>query len=209
MAAESLDLRELERRPVKYWNEDGLPELVMGTLWILWGGAWIVGNALPRGAVWNAYWTFAPVLLVLSSVAAAWAIKKLKAHLTFPRTGYVAWKTPTRGQRVMTAAVASVVAAAAVALIVRSRTEGLERIAAPGLGVILSLGFLVASVTQRAPHLLALGGVALGLGFAFAALDAGWAAVNWMLVALGAAAVIMGAARLRMFLVRHPLENRE
>ena len=207
--AAPLDLRELERRPTKYWNEDGLPELVMGLLWMLWGGAWLVGNTLPRGPVWNVFWMFTPAVLALSGVAAVRLTKALKARVTFPRTGYVAWKAPTRGQRVATAAVAMVTAAVLAALIVKSRTGGLERVAAPGMGVILSLGFLVASLTQRAPHLLALGGVALVLGLAFGSLAAGWEAMNWMLVALGAAAAIMGAARLRMFVARNPLETRE
>jgi len=207
--AAPLDLRELERRPTKYWNEDGLPELVMGLLWVLWGGAWLVGNALPRGPVWNVFWMFTPALLALSGVAAVRLTKALKARVTFPRTGYVAWKAPTRGQRVAAAAVAMVTAAVLAALIVKSRADGLERVAAPGMGVILSLGFLVASLTQRAPHLLALGGVALVLGLAFGSLAAGWEAMNWMLVALGAAAAIMGAARLRMFVARNPLETRE
>lgn len=207
--AESLDLHELERRPVKYWNEDGLPELVMGLLWILWGGAWIVGNTLPRGKVWNVYWVFAPALLALSGVAAVWATKRLKAQFTFPRTGYVRWKEPSRMHRLIAAAVAIGTASALAALILKGRTEGLEHVAAPGLGVILSLGFVVASLTQRAPHLLALAGVALALGLAFGALGAGWEAMNWMLVALGVAATILGAARLRLFLARNPMEPRE
>jgi hypothetical protein len=205
----SVDLRELERRPRKYWNEDGLPELVMGLLWIVWGGAWLIGNALPRGPVWNVFWMFTPALLALSGVAAVRLTKALKARVTFPRTGYVQWKAPTGGQRVATAAVAMVTAAVLAALIVKSRADGLERVAAPGMGVLLSLGFLVASITQRAPHLLALGGVALALGLAFGALGAGWEAMNWMLVALGAAAAVMGAARFRMFLARNPRESRE
>lgn len=138
-----------------------------------------------------------------------WAIKQLKARVTFPRTGYVAWKEPTRAQRLTAAAVAAVAASAVAAVIMKSRADGLERVAAPGLGVILSLAFLVASLTQRAPHLLALAGVALALGLAFGALGAGWEAMNWMLIALGAAAAIMGAVRLRMFLARHPQETRE
>jgi hypothetical protein len=206
---ESLDLHELERRPVKYWNEDGLPELVMGLLWILWGSSWIVGNALPRGPVWNVYWMFTPALLALGGVAAVWLTKRLKARITFPRTGYVRWKEPTRAQRLLTAAVAMGAAAALVMLIAKTRAEGLEHVAAPGLGVILSLGFVVASLTQRAPHLLALGGVALALGLAFGALGAGWEAMNWMLVVLGVVATVFGAARLRLFLARHPLETHE
>ena len=113
--AAPLDLRELERRPTKYWNEDGLPELVMGLLWVLWGGAWLVGNALPRGPVWNVFWMFTPALLALSGVAAVRLTK----------------------------------------------------------------------------------------------VGAGWEARNWMLVALGAAAAIMGAARFRMFVARNPPETRE
>lgn len=207
--ADAVNLQELERRSVRYWNEDGLPELVMGLLWIVWGGSWLIGNALPRGPVWNVFWMFTPALLALSGVAAVWATKKLKSTVTFPRTGYVQWKEPTRRQRLFAAAVAMVTAAIAVALIAKSRANGLESVAAPGLGVLLSLGFLVASVRQRAPHLLALGGVALALGLAFGALGAGWEAMNWMLVALGAAAVILGAARLRLFMARNPIGRHE
>jgi hypothetical protein len=203
--AESLNLEDLERRPVKYWNEDGLPELVMGLLWILWGGSQLVGNALPRGPVWNVYWTLTPLLLVLSGVGAVWVTRKIKAQVTFPRTGYVRWKDPTRAQRLAAAAVAMASAMLVTSLVVKSRTEGLEGVAAPGLGVVLSLGFVVASMTQRAPHLLALGGVALALGFAFGALGTGWESMNWMLVSIGAATTVMGAARLRRFLMRNPM----
>lgn len=202
--AQSIDLPDLERRSVKYWNEDGLPELIMGLLWVLWGGAWLVGSTLPGGPVRNTYWMFTPVLLALSGVAAVSLTKKLKARVTFPRTGYVRWKEPTRSQRLLTAAVAVVAAAAITAIVAKARAGGLETVAAPGVGVILGVGFLVASLTQRAPHLLALGGVALALGLAFGALDAGWGAMNWMFVALGIATTLMGAARFRRFLARHP-----
>ena len=207
--ADSLDLRDLEHRPVKYWNEDGLPELVMGLLWIVWGGAFLLGTRLPRGPVWNVYWMFTPVLLATSGVAAVWATKKLKARMTFPRTGYVRWKEPTRAERALGAGLAVVTAALLAALLAKSRTAGLERVAAPGLGAILGVGFLVASLTQRAPHLLALAGISLALGLAFGALGTGFEAMNWMLVALGAFATAFGAARFRMFLARHPMGTPE
>ena len=181
----------------------------MGLLWMVWGGTWLAGQALPRGKAWNVYWGFAPVLLVVSSLAATWAIKKLKTRITFPRAGYVEWKEPTRSRHLLTAGAAAIVAAAATAVLVimRRRADGLESMAAPGLGVLLSLGFLVASVTQRAPHLLALAGVALMLGVAFGALNAGWESMNWMFVALGAATMIVGAVRLRTFLLKNPLQR--
>ena len=84
-----------------------------------------------------------------------------------------------------------------------------QNIAAPAIGVILSLGFLVASVTQRAPHWLALAGVALALGLVGGALGTGWSAMHWMFVALGSVMALVGAARFRRFAARNPVEARE
>jgi hypothetical protein len=202
---QSLELRELERRSVKYWSEDGLPELVMGALWILWGAAWLFGNALPRGPLWTLYWMVTPAVLALSAGAGVWATRRLKARITFPRTGYVAWKEPTRGQRLFAAVVALSAASAAVVLVQAARATGVERATAPALGVLLSLGFLIASLTQRVPHLLALAGVALVLGLAAGALTLGWSGANWVLMGTGAAAIVVGAVRLRRFLARNPV----
>jgi hypothetical protein len=205
----SIDLDQIARRPTKYWNADGIPELMMGFLWMLWGGAMAFGETLPRGATArNVYWMFTPAVLALSGFAATWATRKLKARLTFPRAGYVEWKEPTRAQRVVVAVVAMVAASVLVGLIVTSRASGLEHVAAPGVGVLLSLAFAIASLRQRAPHLLALAGIALVLGLAFAAAQAGWGAMNWMLITVGAAVTLVGAARLLVFLKRHPLEAR-
>lgn len=205
--SQSLDLGEIARRPTTYWNADGLPELMMGLLWLLWGGSWLFGQSLPHGAAWNIYWMFTPALLALTGVASIWATKKLKTLITFPRTGYVEWNEPTGGQRLAAAAVAVVTAALVAALTIRARTPGMERVAPAALGVLLSLAFVAASLRQRAPHLLALAGVALMLGLAFGALNAGWQATNWMLIGLGTATFLSGSVRLSIFLRRHPLEE--
>lgn len=204
--AHPVDLRDAEHRAQRYWTIDGLPELLMGALWIVWGAAFLAGEALPRGPAWNVYWTFTPAVLAFSGMAAVWTIKRLKARITFPRTGYVEWKEPGRRQRLLTAAVAILTAMLLVVILSTGRARGVESAAAPALGVILSLGFLVASVRQRAPYLLALAAVALTLAVVFATVASGWDAVNWMFIALGAAAVVVGAIRLRVFLRTHPLE---
>ena len=201
------NLINLEHRSRQYWNIDGLPELGMGLLWIVWGGAWLFGQSLPKGGASQMYWMFAPVLLVVTGLASTWAVRKLKARITFPRTGYVEWKEPTRTHRLGAAALAIAAGAAIAGLAVaRRRVDGFAPLAAPALGVLLSLGFVGASVTQRAPHLLVLGGVALALGVAFGRVDAGWEAMNWLFVALGAVTALAGALRLRLFLKRNPLE---
>lgn len=196
------DLDEIARRPQKYWTADGLPELVMGGLWITWGAAWLVGEAVPRGPG-NAYWMIVPALLAVSAVAAVRIIKILKARVTFPRTGYVAWREPTIGERLAVAAVAMLAAAILAGVVLRNDASA-GRSAPVVLGVILSLGFLVASLRQRAPHLLALAGVALALGLAVGTIAEGWTAANWVFIGLGAATSLAGALRLARFVGKHP-----
>lgn len=202
---EPLDLADIAQRPRRYWNADGLPELVMGLLWMSWGAAWLIGDALPKGRAFAVYWTLTPALLALSGVAAVWLIKRLKARLTFPRTGFVEWREPTRLERLAAAGVAMATAVVLVGIVTRGGSSGDH--AAPVLGVILALAFVVVSVRQRAPHYLALAGVAVATAIAMAAIGGGWASVNWMFVVIGAASVAVGAARLAVFMRKHPLAD--
>ena len=197
------DFDEIARRPLDYWRVDGLPDLVMGVLWMVWGTAWLVGDALPHDWRWNVYWMATPVLLAGTGVIAIRVIKALKARLTFPRTGYVEWKEPSRGTRLTHAVVAVVVAAGVVALLSMRGGSG-GRFAAPILGVILALSFLVVSIRQRAPHYLALAGVAVALGIAIATVGDGWMSANWLFLGVGAATALAGWVRLATFLNRHP-----
>src|SRR5688572_27328907 len=125
----NLNVFEAEKRAQRYWTVDGLPELMMGLLWIIWGAAWLVGQGLPQGAVSKIYWTLAPLLLVVTSLAAVWATKKLKARITFPRTGYVEWKPPSRPRQIGGGASAALIACVLVVLLTMSRTDGWEHLA--------------------------------------------------------------------------------
>ena len=202
------DFDEIARRPLRYWDVDGLPELVMGILWTLWGAAWLFGEALPHDWRWNVYWTAVPVVLAFSGLAAVRVIKSLKSRLTFPRTGYVAWKEPSRGTHLAGAAIAIVTASVLAAVGARGGGDQ-SRYATPILGVILGLAFVLAGFKQRAPHYLALAGVALALGFALAPIGEGWQGANWLLVGIGAATAVAGGVRLAIFLNRHPRLNVE
>jgi hypothetical protein len=202
---ETVDLTDIERRPQRYWNMDGLPELMMGLLWIVWGGAWLLGERIPRGGLYNAFWMFVPALLAFSGWAVVWATRALKARITFPRTGYVAWRPPTSSMRLGAAAVSLVTAMILAAIVAKTRNNApASDLAAPILGVILSLAFLIAAVSQHAPHYLALAGVAVALGIALGARGAGWESANWLFVLLGAASTAVGGARLMLFLRSHP-----
>ena len=202
---QDVDLADIARRPQRYWNADGIPELLMGLLWMIWGGAWLAGERIPRGSLYNAFWLFVPALLAFSGVATVWATRALKARVTFPRAGYVAWQEPGLVTRVGVATLAIVTAAILAAAAVRARSNGVtSQMAAPILSVILSLAFLVAAVRQRAPHYLALAGVAVAMGIVLGKWNAGWESANWLFVVLGAASAAIGAVRLALFMRAHP-----
>ncbi|MBI5281125.1 MAG: hypothetical protein HY858_05530 [Candidatus Solibacter usitatus] len=198
------NLSDLQSRPLRYWNIDGLPELMMGLVWILWGGAFLLGESLPKGGAHNFYWMLVPAILCLSGVASNWAVKRLKQRITYPRTGFVEMKPPSRAARLAAAAVAVVCAMALAALVVRARANEVQTMISPIVGVLVSLAFLVASVRLKAPHYLALAGVSLALGLAFGAFQLGWESLNYLFIALGAACAATGALRLALFLKRHP-----
>lgn len=202
---ETVDLTDIGRRPQRYWNADGLPELMMGLLWMVWGAAWLVGGRIPRGGLYDTFWMFVPALLVFSGWGVVWSTRALKARITFPRTGYVAWRPPTRSMRFGAAAMSLVTAMILATIVIKSKNNAPgSTLAAPVLGVILSLAFLIAAITQHAPHYLALAGVAVALAIALGARGAGWESANWLFVLIGVASVVVGAARLALFLRSHP-----
>ena len=198
------DLGEVARRPIKYWSIDGLPELTMGGLWVIWGGAFLLGNALPKGPGANAYWTIVPFILVASSLMANRATRRLKERITFPRTGYVAMQEPRMAARILTAAIAALGAAGLTALIAASRTLEWENVVTSGTAVVIALALAAGSLRTHAPHLLWLSAFSLLLGLVMYLVHAGYPGLNWMLVALGSASVVLGSIRLRRFLERHP-----
>jgi len=201
------DLDDLARRPVRYWNVDGLPELMVGLLWIVWGGAWILGQQVPRDWRWAAYWLLMPAVLAAGGFAANWATRRLKERVTFPRTGYVEWKAPDRGTRIGAAAVALLAALALVVMVLTGDPRPAGQMATPVIAVMLGLGFVVLSVRQHAPYYLALGAVVLALGIALGWTHGGWSSVDWMFLGLGLVLAAVGGARLARFLHRHPLST--
>jgi peptidoglycan/LPS O-acetylase OafA/YrhL len=203
------NLDELARRPARYWTIDGLPELMVGLLWLVWGGAWLVGETLPHDWRWTAYWLIVPPALALSGVGINWITRRLKERITFPRAGYVQWKEPDR--RTALAVGAAIVLAAAVlaAVILTKDRRDLERTVPAVINVVLALSFLAVGVRHRTPHHLALAGAAVVLALAIGAITTGWDAMNWLFVALGTVCIVVGGIRLALFLRAHPLSAAE
>jgi hypothetical protein len=198
------DLADLSRRPARYWHVDGLPELMLGLLWMIWGAAWLIGERLPHDWRWTAYWLVVPPALTLSGFAVNRLTRWLKTRVTFPRTGYVEWQAPdTRERNAVVVAIVGFATVLALAVLIGRPGSAGDRTPAVVAG-ILSLSFLAVSVRQRAPHLLAVAAAAAVLTVVILTLATGFDALNWFFLALGAFCTLAGAVRLTLFVRHHP-----
>ena len=78
MDQEAAGLKEIERRQLKYWSVDGLPELVASLGCLLWGGLYLMGTTMFLGRSYLAYSSAVWFTLFLWGFGVQWAIEKLK-----------------------------------------------------------------------------------------------------------------------------------
>ena len=89
--------KEIEVRPLAYWNADGVPGLVAGLGCLLWGVLYLIGTVLFVGRSYFAYSSAVWLTLFLWGFGVEWGIEKLKERITFPRVGYVQAKRQEAG----------------------------------------------------------------------------------------------------------------
>lgn len=79
---------------------DGLPELLIGSIFLFTGSVQLVLSAVPANiAAWaNLLLPLALIPLILSGRT---ILHALKIRITYPRTGYVAYRQPPRWQRAL------------------------------------------------------------------------------------------------------------
>jgi hypothetical protein len=200
------DLDEALKRPQRYWNVDGLAELVMGCVWLVWGVCLLIQDILPPGRWTSVYAAVVPLLLVISSLSANWVVKKLKAKLTYPRTGYVKLNRPGAASRIASGLVAAGVAAAIVALVIKGQARTTQELVAPVFALVIAVACLVAASFQRAPRYIWISAGSLAMGVMLLqqrpTLNTGMVE---LLLGLGVSSMLVGGIRLRRFLKDNPV----
>ncbi|HBY59672.1 MAG TPA: hypothetical protein DEH78_07600 [Solibacterales bacterium] len=193
------DLKDVERRKSRYWNVDGLPELIMGGLWVLWGVAFGLPKVLPAGEWQQWYWMFVPLLLMCSGFLSNWVTRRLKERFTYPRAGYAAFAPPSVPKKALAALLSCGIAGTVAALALRGGAPG--TLAAPGVALFLALALLFPMVTMKLPHyaILSAASVALAIVFIVFQVEFDWGML-WLLLGMGAASMAVGGYRLRVFL---------
>ncbi len=198
----------IERRQLKYWSVDGLPQLATGIGWLLWGGLYLAGLWLLEKRSFRVYWAIVTGFVQLWGIAVQSALGKLKERMTDSRAGYAGMPIRERGilRHIVGPLLLGVMSLSLIGLRVDLRSFGpflaggliALAIAEPAMGPatkhhveVLYWGFLLE---------LALW-LAMLLQFRKARNDA---AVYWTLVCMGLIGIVFGVVRLRRFLRENP-----
>ena len=94
---------EIERRTRRYWYEDGFAEIGLGVLFGALGLVLALEASASAGAVRVAAVAALTLLVFLGTLAVRRAIKTSKERLTYPRTGYVAYRRNSSNRRAILA----------------------------------------------------------------------------------------------------------
>lgn len=95
------DLQEWTQRPLRYWYVDGLSEIGAGAVIFFFGMFFAAAGLMPDGRFRGTFLGIGQPLLVIGlAVLARWAVARLKERITYPRTGYIAYRRTEPRQRI-------------------------------------------------------------------------------------------------------------
>jgi hypothetical protein len=201
------DLAEVEKRSKLYWNQDGIPEIVMGGLWIVIGGAFLLRDSLPQASGLAAYYSMILILiLMIAFLSAKWIVKILKDKYTFPRGGYMKLPEQTRPQRLLRGAVGGLIGGTTAVMIGLSvKHQTIADLASPAIGVLMAVAMLIASRRPGMRHFIWLSLASIILGVVLYPLKLQWSALYWFFIAIGISMAATGVCRFRSFVRSVPL----
>lgn len=200
-------IREMEKRGQSRWYEDGLWELVLGVLFVLYGAYYAAVGLLDEGSTLSTVMSVGYIVVVPGGMLiASRVMRSLKARLTAPRTGYVSFKRTSK-RRLWTIAVASGAVGATVAFAALIRTVYVP-VLIGGVGLAVGLG--VTGYRLRLPRFVVVGAVGLVASFALAVMtDDPEVAFATLFGSVGAALAISGGTVFARYLRAHPVADDE
>ncbi len=205
------EIRDLERRTRQYLYEDGFIEIAAGIFFLLLGGYFYASDSLPAASHLKSWLDASMVLVVLAGVfLVGRLVRFLKFRVTYPRTGYVAYKkkeaTPLR--RAAAAVNGAIIAAAFTVLIAVSPSvrEGLP--ALNGLLGALACYFFARRTGVTRFHILAAASAIIGVAIALAGIG-DIKGVSLYYAVLGGALIISGLVAFSLYLRRSRQERED
>lgn len=159
-------VNEIVKRTQRYWYVDGISDIGAGTLFLLLGATFFVLERLSPAP--NLAWMIAigqPLVVILGVWLARMAVSWAKEHITYPRTGYVAYHRPAGWRRWQRAILSAMIAAGTAAVVIfLEGVIGFDWVPVIS-GGLLGIAMMVLSLRIGLPRfgLLALYAVLLGI----------------------------------------------
>ncbi|MCX6626721.1 MAG: hypothetical protein NTW28_03705 [Candidatus Solibacter sp.] len=200
------DLTQVARRPLRYWNSDGLPELVLGGVWAIWVLCLVPLEFVPAGRWTVPYGIALPLVFLASALGGHWYISRLKTRITAPRGGFIDYRPRAAGAMYLSTVLASGAAVAVVRQMITEPTAAsTTELTAAITAFLLSAVFLAMAVRHRMPHHLWQAAVSVVIGLALIQWPTDLSTGMFRLFAsLGLVSILLGWIRLRRFLRRNP-----
>ena len=204
-----MDLKDIEQQQPKCWGIDGLPQLVTGIGWLLWGSLYLIGIWLLERRSYRVYWAIVTGVVLLWGIAVQLALGKLKERVTYPRAGYAGMPI---GERTFLRSLVGPLLLGVMSLTFVGLRSDLR-----SFGPFLACGLIALAIAEPAMRpaskhhaevlywgmLLELA-LCLALLLQFREKPGDGAVVYWMLVCMGLTGIVLGVLRLRRFLRENP-----
>jgi hypothetical protein len=206
-----VDVDKVEKRTLQYFYSDGLTEIALGLIFLLLGGYIFGQAAVPEGSPWNAAISILSVFVILSSgFLVNRFLRFFKRRITYPRTGYVAYKKKEQNpKRRWAAAIAGGVIGFALSglFVISPTTKALF----PALnGLLLAVAVLLFANKVGLVRFYMLAAASAIIGFAVTAAGVGdIKGVSLYYGLFGAAVTLSGLATLVLYLRKSPRPGRE
>lgn len=189
-------------RALQQWDENGFDELSVGLIECVLGGSLLLVEWLSATRLWG---SVMPVLGMAVALPIALTIKKLRARLVYPRTGYVVFRSPVSRKWIFLSLLAFGALLTVVDCLWRSTTmPDLSRAWGPAWGLVFAATF-AGAIRYQMPRYLWIAGLAMVLGGATFAAGAKAEGTIWVMLGTGVAMASEGTLRLKRFLRTHPV----
>ncbi len=201
-------LKKTQLRTIQYWFEDGIVELGIGGLFLLLGIYFYLQATLE-----NKYWVEQLSASFVLVFVVGWYlidsfIRSAKERITFPRTGYVAYKPDKNNKkllRLVLAMIVGVLVSAGLLVMFSSRPLGIDNMlpAATGLTIAIVLGVMGFYTSLPRFYIPAVFGLLCGVGLTMSGSE-NILGTTFVYLATAFVLIITGAIIFRRYLKVNP-----
>jgi hypothetical protein len=200
------NLKQIQKQTYRYYYEDGLVEIAVGSLFVVIGlNTWLI-SILPSGTPGSlAAWIILPILTIGGIIAVQRVVKRTKEQLVYPRTGFIDYSTKPNPYRwfVIGGALAMVI----IVTLLPYQWLNSESVAG---GTLLFIILVTIGAQVGLRRLIVIGGLALVLGLGLAFLpgsEHGGLALTY--TGGGLAILVSGGLAWKNYLAKNPLLREE